>query len=101
MPQPRAGSNGAAVVNNIAYVSGGQGADRIYSNSLFAYNAGTNTWATKAVMPVASGCGGSGAIGNKVYVYTSCRADGSVQPGIYAYDPGTNSWSGRLSTISH
>jgi N-acetylneuraminic acid mutarotase len=97
MPQRRALSNGAGVINGIVYVPGGQGTNGVYTNSLYAYNPATNSWTSKAVMPVASGCGGSGAIGGKLYVYTMCHANGSIQGGLYVYNPGTNSWGGRIS----
>jgi len=100
MPQPRAGSNGAGVINGIVYVPGGQGTDGVYTNSLYAYNPATNAWTSKANMPAASGCGGSGVIGGKLYVYAICRADGSSQSGLYVYDPATNTWGGRISELS-
>ena len=78
MPQPRASSNGAGVINGIVYVPGGHNGDGIYTRSLYAYNPATNTWSTKANMPAAIGCGGSGVLGGKLYVYGTCGPDGSA-----------------------
>src|SRR6266542_2486143 len=100
MPQPRAESNGAGVINGIVYVPGGQGTNGVYCNSLFAYNPATNTWTSKATMPEARGCGGSGVIGGKLYVYAICGADFSTQSGLFAYNPATNSWGSRISAPS-
>ena len=74
MPERRASSNGAGVVNGIVYVPGGHAGDGIYTRSLFAYNPATNTWATKASMPAAIGCGGSGVLGGKLYRLRRVRA---------------------------
>jgi hypothetical protein len=82
MPQPGARSNGAGVIDGLVYVPGGQGTNGVYTNSVYAYNPATNTWTSKATMPVASGCGGSGVLGGKLYVHAICRADGSSQPGV-------------------
>jgi N-acetylneuraminic acid mutarotase len=97
MPDRRASSNGAGVINGIIYVPGGHNGDGIYTKSLYAYNPSTNAWSTKAAMPAAIGCGGSGVLGSKLYVYGTCGPDGTSLAGLYAYDPVANRWGSRIT----
>src|SRR5262249_45128961 len=61
LPQAVSDADGAAVINGVLYVPGGRHGG--YLNTLYAYNSSTNTWTTRAAMPVAGGLGVSGAIG--------------------------------------
>jgi N-acetylneuraminic acid mutarotase len=97
LPQPRAETNGAGVINGIVYLPGGHGDDGLYTKSLYAYNPSTNAWSSKAPMPAAIGCGGSGVISGKLYVYGTCGPDGTAKGGLYVYDAASNGWGSRIS----
>ncbi len=92
LPHPRARTNGAAVIAGKIYVSGGLSSSGGSSNSLYVYAPATNTWATKAKMPVASFDGVSAAINGKLYVLV---ANCPTCSRLYRYDPGINTWTRR------
>ena len=54
------------------------------TRTLFAYTPSTNTWTTKAPMPVGGGCGASGVIGGRLYVYSG--ATRGVVPALRSGD---------------
>jgi N-acetylneuraminic acid mutarotase len=91
LPAPRAWASGAQTINGKIYVAGGLNADGDATRSLYVYNAESNTWATKAQLPVASWAGGSGVINGKLYVVTP----GTTGTQLHRYDPATNSWTAR------
>jgi large repetitive protein len=93
LPQPLLSTDGATVINGLIYVPAGIKGFGVASNTLYAYNPSTNTWATKAAMPAAGGCGASGAIGGKLYAFSGCDAGGSVGNRFDRYDPSTNTWA--------
>jgi N-acetylneuraminic acid mutarotase len=91
LPAPRAWPSGAETINGKIYVAGGLNADGTATRSLYVYNPATNTWATKAQLPVASWAGASGVINGKLYVVTP----GANASQLHRYDPATNSWTTR------
>ena len=91
LPAPRAWPSGAQTINGKIYVAGGLNADGDATRSLYVYNPATDSWATKAQLPVASWAGGSGVINGKLYVVTP-RASGTQ---LHRYDPATNTWTAR------
>jgi N-acetylneuraminic acid mutarotase len=100
MPSGRYQGDGAAVINGQLYVPGGW--DNSYSflphSDLFVYDPATNTWASRASMPLLSGCGASAAINGKLYVTTPCNGYSGVQTFLHVYDPVTNTWSSLASS---
>ena len=91
LPAPRAWPSGAQTINGKIYVVGGLNADGDATRTLYVYNPATNTWATKAQLPVASWAGGSGVINGKLYVVTP----GATASRLHRYDPATNTWTAR------
>jgi hypothetical protein len=91
LPAPRAWASGAQTINGKIYVAGGLNADGNPTRSLYVYNAETDTWATKAQLPVASWGGASGVINGKLYVVTP----GPTASQLHRYDPATNTWTAR------
>ena len=91
------GSIGAATIGDKVYVPGGSPDGR----RLYVYNPGTNTWGTKALLPIPAGSGVSAVVGDKLYVFigsTSDYADSSRARRLYRYDPGTNTWTRRADS---
>ncbi len=103
LPQPRAATNGAAVINGKVYVSGGyemvedegEGDYLRATNSLYRYDPSTNTWSSRASMPRASARGATVAIDGKLYVYVAFGGDNAESAALYRYDPSTNKWTTR------
>jgi N-acetylneuraminic acid mutarotase len=93
LPSPRAWPSGAATINGKIYVPGGLNADANPTRTLFVYRPGTNTWVTKAQMPVASYGGASVAINGKLYVVTP-TANSTL---LHRYDPSSNTWTSRAT----
>jgi N-acetylneuraminic acid mutarotase len=93
LPSPRAWPSGAATINGKIYVPGGLSADANPTRTLHMYRPGTDSWVTKAQMPVASYGGASVAINGKLYVLTA-TANSTL---LHRYDPSTNAWTARAS----
>lgn len=97
----------AAVVNNslhqaILYAIGGDDGNGQTLSTVEAYNLATDTWSTKAPLPVKlEETNGAGLIAGKIYVSggrdldnTSPGSDdGAPRSSLYVYDSGTDSWS--------
>jgi N-acetylneuraminic acid mutarotase len=108
LPEPRAATNGAAVINGKIYVSGGyelvedeaQGDYLRATNSLYRYDPSTNNWSSRAGMPRASARGATVAIDGKLYVYVAFGGDNAESAALYRYDPSTNKWTTRKTPPS-
>jgi N-acetylneuraminic acid mutarotase len=97
LPGARVSPSGAAVINGKIYVPGGRNANNVVTKSLYVYNPATDTWATKAEMPVASAYGAAAAINGKLYVFTPYYA--GKGPFLHRYDPSTNTWTKRATPL--
>jgi N-acetylneuraminic acid mutarotase len=95
MPDGRYQGDGAGVINGQLYVAGGW--DNTYSwlphRELFVYDPATNSWSSKANMPILSACGASGVINGKLYVTTACDGYSGARNFLHVYDPATDTWS--------
>ena len=97
LPAARQLPNGAAVINGKIYVAGGLtvlGPTR----SLFVYNVASNSWSTKAPMPIRSHGGAAAAIDGKLWVLATPAGDSGQYTNptrIFRYDPATDSWTER------
>ena len=97
MPVARWGMNGAGVIGEKIYVSGGYTKEgyRGATASLFVYNTASNTWTRKRDMPAAGGDGVTGVIGGRLYVvtfnYLYPAWPGSVN--FFRYNPATDAWT--------
>jgi len=112
LPQPRAGTNGAGVINGKIYVSGGYsdyGGD-FPTRRLYMYDPAANTWTQKSDIPKAGDPGGgeqyaagngvTGVINNKLYVVSGCFTASEpwgyyedCNPLFYRYNPATDRWT--------
>jgi subtilisin family serine protease len=95
LPAGRWDGNGAGTINNILYLAGGKDAAGTPTRTLYTYTAGSNSWSTKAQLPVASGCGGTGVLGTQLYVFTGCTSAPGFTGLLHSYNPATNSWTAR------
>jgi subtilisin family serine protease len=95
LPAGRWDGNGAGTINGILYLPGGKNASGTPTRTLYAYNAGSNSWSTKAQLPVASGCGGTVVIGGQLYLVTGCTSASGFTGLLHRYNPSTNSWTAR------
>jgi N-acetylneuraminic acid mutarotase len=92
MPTPRYSLAVASYQNKI-YCIGGITDDKVgyytnYSGANEVYDPATDTWQTKASMPIAA-TAQANVVGNKIYVF--CREDNTTINQIY--DPSTDSWA--------
>jgi N-acetylneuraminic acid mutarotase len=88
-PMPNTLSDLAAgVVDSTVYVLGGQNGGSPV-NSVFAYDPGSDTWSTKASMPVGR-YGSAAAAANGVLYAFGGFGD---EAGVEAYDPRTDTWT--------
>lgn len=106
MPGARYDANGASVINDRIYVTGGLNNlftpqdQRKPTRTLFVYDPASDTWTRKADMPQPGCSGVQGILAGKLYVYMpplrACDpfAAGSVAR-FYRYDPATDSWVQR------
>jgi N-acetylneuraminic acid mutarotase len=104
MPTPRA-HLAAGVANNssrqpVLYAIGGFDPGAGLVRTVEAYNFATNTWTTRASLPIAlSNTNGVGNIGGKLYLSGGFfeTADGASgwSRRLYVYEPGRNTWTRR------
>jgi N-acetylneuraminic acid mutarotase len=95
----RWGASGAQTINGKIYVPGGSASPYCscqprpisYENTLFVYDPATDTWATKAPLPVKTFAGASAVISGKLYVLTPALVNG--RPMLHRYDPATDRWT--------
>jgi N-acetylneuraminic acid mutarotase len=103
LPAARQLPNGAAVINGKIYVPGGTtplGPTR----SLFVYTVASNSWATKAPMPIRSHGGAAVAIDGKLWVLATPAGQGGFYTNptrLFRYDPATDTWSEREPPLYH
>jgi N-acetylneuraminic acid mutarotase len=103
LPAARHLPNGAAVINGKIYVSGGL-TPLGPSRSLYVYNAASNSWTTKASMPIRSHGGAAAAIDGKLWVIATQEGEGGFFTGptrLFRYDPATDTWSEREPAPHH
>jgi aqualysin 1 len=93
LPAARQSGNGAALLGKLLYVPAGYDAAGKPTTTLYAYDPATNTWTTRAPMPIPSGCGASGVINGKLYVITGCRTTSTSLGVFHVYDPALNKWT--------
>jgi uncharacterized protein (TIGR02145 family) len=99
MPTPR-GSLACAVVNNKLYTIGGHanpGGSSTYYSTVEEYNPSTNTWTTKANLPLPFHSPGAASLNGKIYVIGGWTGYGGWVNVLYEYDPPTNIWTTRAS----
>ncbi len=97
LPAARWDGNGAGTINGILYLPGGKNASGTPTRTLYAYNASSNSWSTKAPLPMPSGCGGTGVIGGQLYVVTGCTSASGFTGRLHRYNPATNTWTARAA----
>lgn len=93
LPSPRAWASGAATIGGKIYVPGGLNSNATATRTLYMYRPATNSWVSKAQMPVASYGGASVAINGKLYVLTPAASSTL----LHRYDPSTNDWTPRAT----
>lgn len=80
------------VINGILYVAGGSTEAGI-TNTLYAYDPETNTWATKTPMPIGRYVGVGAVVNGILYVVGGNVSGGTAATSTFAYDPITDTWS--------
>jgi len=100
MPTPRQGAV-AGVIEGKLYVAGGCCVSITdpfpFFHTLEVYDPATDTWASKAPMPIAVTAAAGGVIGGKLYVAggVASASEGLEQAALQVYDAATDSWSSR------
>jgi N-acetylneuraminic acid mutarotase len=103
LPAVRHLPDGAAVINGKIYVPGGL-TPLGPSRSLFVYNVASNSWTTKALMPIRSHGGGAAAIDGKLWVLATPEDEDGFYTNptrLFRYDPATDTWSEREPAPHH
>jgi N-acetylneuraminic acid mutarotase len=103
LPAARHLPNGAAVINGKIYVTGGL-TPLGPARHLFVYDVASNSWTTKASMPIRSHGGGAAAIDGKLWVLATPEGqDGffTSPTRLFRYDPATDTWSEREPPPHH
>lgn len=101
MPLPLISHTAAVVPNSsgvqIAYVVGGFSyARNAVQAGTYAYNPNTNSWRTRAPMPIAlMNTNGAVTINGKIYVSGGFSESFSHSNALLVYNPATNSWAKR------
>jgi len=97
-------TNGAVVINNRIYISGGytrqfDEVDQVYRlgdlKRLYVYNPATNSWTRKKDMPIYTANGVSGSYGGFLYVAASCFGASYCELGggaLFRYNPANDNW---------
>ncbi|MBA3259263.1 MAG: hypothetical protein H0T68_07360 [Gemmatimonadales bacterium] len=79
---------------SILYAIGGRALTGGSLGKVQAYNVATNTWTTKASLPIAAYLtNGAGVIGGKIYVSGGVTRDKFFRRELHVYDPATNAWT--------
>jgi N-acetylneuraminic acid mutarotase len=98
LPQARSWPSGAAAIDGKVYVTGGFAPNGASTRTLFVYNPATNSWGTKAQIPVPTAQGASAVIGGKLYVLTPPASSGDPEKTkLHRYDPATDTWVSRAT----
>src|SRR5262249_39918591 len=73
--------------------------DSVALRSVQAYNPSTNTWATKAPLPLGRWAPSAGVINGVLYV--AGGTDKSFKPAttLFAYNPSTNTWATKAAML--
>jgi hypothetical protein len=85
---------GAAVVNGVLYVIGGQGGCGSVIANVEAYDPVTDTWTAKAPLPEPATSFGVGVVNGIIYVVGGGNLSGFLAH-TYAYDPASDSWTAK------
>jgi len=103
LPAARELPNGAAVINGKIYVPGGL-TSLGPTKSLYVYTVASNSWTTKASMPIRSHGGAAAAIDGKLWVIATPAGEGGFytnETRLFRYDPATDTWSEREPAPHH
>ena len=85
-----------AGATGILYAIGGNNSAGTALNTVQAYNAGTNSWSTRAPLPAARQSGnGAATISGTIYVAGGQDAAGALTRTLYSYRTSTNTWSSK------
>ena len=93
---------GGVVIGTKLYIAGGcVSGDCLagLTGLLEAYDSGTNTWATKASIPVVLNSMGIGVVNGKLYAVGGMQACApcTARTSLYVYDPTGDTWSTKTS----
>ncbi|MEP7218304.1 MAG: kelch repeat-containing protein [Bacteroidota bacterium] len=99
LPGARYGGYAAAIGGKI-YIVGGQSggggnAAITYTPSVVVYDPATNTYGTKAMMPIPASMFAGAVVNGKIFVmggFTGTAAGGTTSAKVQVYDPATDTW---------
>lgn len=94
MPTARSGLRCVAVGGKI-YAMGGaiaEGISIVTLSTVEEYDPSTDTWRTRASMPINRSDFAIGAVGGQIYVMAGFSSNGNAQT-VHAYNPATNTWT--------
>jgi len=97
LPSARRG-HGTAVASGLLYAVGGTNSAGAALKTVQVYNPSTNSWTTKASLPVArQSSNGATHISGTIYVPGGQDAAGVITRTLYAYKISTNIWSPKTN----
>lgn len=84
----------SGVIDGQLYMAGGWRTNPpLPTSTLLVYDPTTDSWSSRASMPILSGCSGGAVIERKLYVVTYCDGYSGYRSYLHVYDPDTDSWS--------
>jgi N-acetylneuraminic acid mutarotase len=91
-PQTLAGSV-SFVINDTAYVAGGQTTGLSLVNNTYAYNAAADSWSPKSGLSVGGDNQATFVINGIGYIATGAYTGSNASVSAYSYTPSTDTWS--------
>ena len=97
MPEPRE-QHGFESLDGILYVVCGQSAPRTHKRDVYAYNINTNTWTTKAPVPIAMQSPVLRAVNGKLYLIGGYDSTIPLKYNTtFEYDPAADTWTRKAN----
>ena len=89
----------AGVVNGLLYTVGGSSKDTLNTRTVYAYDPGSNNWATRASLPSGRWAPSAGVINGVLYVAGGTDVNFKPTTTLFAYTPATNTWMAKAPML--
>lgn len=99
MPSNRCMMGNAVSIGTKLYIGGGTASATSYSGqtNFWEWDQATNSWSSKASMPLGLDSHSMVAVGTKVYVFGGRTGGSTMRSEVYEWDQGTNTWTQKAS----
>ena len=103
LPEPRGVQMGFTYssVNNKFYMAGGYDNNNVTINHFFEYNPISNTWTSRASLPIPQSDPGLAAgLNGKIYAISGINSSGQISGQTHEYNSGTNTWTAKAPMLT-